>query len=193
MDRRMIVQSKIDRANHVRRMERALIGTLAFALCFFMVMPKRRSDEGVPLKTIEYQLESYELPPPTRVSRHVAPPALPRIPIVSEDATLPEEVTIEETVLDIDESLVDEIPEMATVNEKVVFVKKQEEEKPAPPGSIELALLIDAYGRVDSLYVVKNPSGNKRALDEAIRRAYRTIFIDERPTQQTMKWIRRKF
>ena len=193
----MTSATKHERLNHVKRMELGLIGALALLVVLFVSLPKRQGMPSPQRHRQDMRLDSYELPPPVRLASRVAPPALPQVPLVSEDESLPTEASIEESVLNLNEPLIQDVPEMATDIGLPVLDSRPRgpvnPERRVQAGSIELALLIDSYGRVDSLYVIKNPSGNQKALDTAIRTAYRTRYVDECSTEKGMKWIRRKF
>jgi len=198
MNRHSVLLFKAERFTYRKRLELGLVIALSLLLALVCVVPRRLANPEVDTIYIDFDIENVEIPPPTRQHARIAPPHLPQLPIPTEDEWLPDEATIDESTLDLAFLDLPEPPsELPYDGRRVVFRAKKKEkhtERRRTNKDIILALLVDINGQVDSLYVVKNPSGDEDVLAEAIRTAYRTRFVDDRPKKnKTFHWIRRKF
>lgn len=198
MHQKKVLEFKAERFTYRRRMELGLVITLSVLLILIHVLPKRMHTAELEIVYVDFNIENVEIPPTTRQQARIAPPLLPQLPIPSEDEWLPEEATIDESILELAFLELPDPPSELPYDgqRRLVFRAKKKEkhtEKRRKGKDIVLALMVDVHGQVDSLYVVKNPSGDADILAEAIRTAYRTRFIDDRPKNKAVHWIKRKF
>ncbi len=188
-----------ERWAYQKRLELGIIIALCLFIMLVIVTPKKYSSKTPDIFYINKSLINIDMPPITKHRESKPPPILPQIPMLSEDDLLPSEATIEETLLDLSLIEIPDAPDPVPFDgyKQIVFSETKKctgEVKPRrKSGKIILALLVDQHGRVDSLYVVKNPGNDKQALSNAIYSAYRTLFVDERPSKKKIRWIQKKF
>lgn len=137
--------------------EKALVASLVFHLVMFGMLPKKIRFEGTEIKSpsqVEFQAEDI---PQTQQEMKRAVPPRPAVPIPSENEEIPEDLTIEETELDFDETLPPPPPPpQKSADDEYVFIPY--DSPPEPVGGFgslnkylkypEMARLAGVEGRV---------------------------------------------
>jgi protein TonB len=164
-----------------------LVITLGFSILFFQVFKRihvKSLQRSVSLNTLEVE----EIPE-TQQERKAPPPARPTVPIASEDEDLPEDETIDETIINFDDqppppppppdddAIVfvpyDEPPQpiggFAAIQRKLVYPEIAR--KAGVEGRVLVYAQIDEDGTVQRTKVVKSlgPNGCDEAAVNAIR------------------------
>ena len=188
------------------RLERALIVSLLAAVILFSLsrrMPRR-------IKNVEFTggpvLASVDLMPITQQGGVPRPPNLPQIPIPTEDEFLPDDETIEDTSLE----LLENIPMFdgfgrgsamggsggfgpRPIREVIPEYPKDERSRGAA-GVVELFILVNAEGYVDSVRVLVNTTMSKVLEQSAIRAARMSQYVPAtRDGRNVSRWIRRPY
>ncbi len=149
--------------------EAALVITLVFLIGLFYAFKKFES--GVKLqKTIDTKIEVQDIPP-TKQLQKPPPPALPKIPVESEDEDIPEDLTIEETEIDFTKPM-EELPPppeeeepivpFYALSEKPEVIKRVQAEYPelakkaGIEGTVVLKVLVNTKGDVEKVEVLKS-------------------------------------
>ncbi len=187
------------------RYEKGLIISLAVMIAFFGFFKKRetyiRQYRPAPLTVFEL-----DFVPPTSQNAISRPPSLPRVPVPSEDEYLPEDETIELTMLDLSE----DIPLFdgfggegeaspyggmgpRPVKEVIPGYAKEERDR-GVEGVIELMILVNSRGTVDSVKVVVNSTSSTRLERAAVDAAYKSAYVPaSRDGKKISRWIRRPY
>ena len=124
-------------------------------------------------------------------------PPRPKVPIPSDDPTIPEDLTIEETELDL--LPLPPINALGSGRESITAPRPVAEVFPEYPssekkrgveGEIELALFVGKDGKVKNVQTVKNSTHSKACERSAIQAAYQTRFIPaKRKNMKVAVWI----
>lgn len=199
-----------EKAEYRIRLEQALMFILGIMISLFILsrrIPYRQKKEwglGV------FSVLSIDMMPATTQGGILRPPTLPKVPVPSEDEYLPEDETIDSTRLNILEGIGlfdgegiiggggrgsgfgggmgprpigDVIPEYP-----------EEEMKRGVEGVVELAILVNDMGRVDSVQVLTNTTLSKSLERAAIQAAYRSRYLPaRRDGRRISRWIRRPY
>lgn len=121
--------SKDLKKQYKKLLELSLIASLVFHIFMFQGFKKFERKNFDLLSKIS-QLEVEEVPQ-TQQEKTAPPPARPTVPIPSEDESLPEDETIDDTILDFDEEA-PPAPPPPDASQQIVFVPHDED--PAPIG-----------------------------------------------------------
>ncbi len=179
-----------------RTLELAIIGSLVLHLGLFHALPNFELDY-MPERSAEIEIEVKDIPQTEHVRNLPPPPARPSVPIPTEDPEVPEDLTIEQTDINLDLATLPPPPESGEgddVNQGYVFIPY--DEPPAPiggyaaiqknlkypeiarkaglEGSVVLGVLIDKKGNAIKTEVLKD-SGTNVGFEEAASRAVMTI------------------
>ncbi len=186
-----------DRKSQYRRnIEKAFLITLAFFLALVLGRPRFALEVSKGLKPgIQITVENI---PATRQFRRPPPPPRPTIPVPSDDPTIPEDLTIEETTLKY--TSYDEIPEGPTSSgarfvppRPIAWVfpeYPEEERKRGVQGLVRLSLHIDETGRVIEAIVIENTTGSEKCAQAAIAAALGSRFSPAREGSRPVShWI----
>ncbi len=202
-----------EKASYRIRFEQALIVVLSVMIIFF-VLSKRipyRPFQRVPI--IGFSTLSIEdLMPATRQGGLPRPPALPQVPIPSEDEFLPEDETIDSTRLNVRQGIPifdgdgtgsgagggDGFGYGGGMGAKpirdVIPEYPEEERKQGVEGVVELAILVNEMGRVDSVRVLLNTTRSQRLEKSAIQAAMKSRYMPPRHQgKRISRWIRRPY
>lgn len=145
---------------------------IALALIILVLYSFKKFEAGYELeKKVDIKIETVEIPQTEQINRP-PPPARPAIPVASEDESIPDELTIEETEIDftkpIDESPPpppeeeEPIVEFYALSEKPDVIKRVEPKYPelarkaGIEGLVVVKVLIDTKGDVEKVEVVKS-------------------------------------
>lgn len=159
--------------------------SLTLSLLFFLIVIHLSPDvelapqeKGSP--TVLIHVEDI---PMTRQAYRPPPPPKPAIPIPSDDESIPEEETIEETTLKytIFEAEATPIPGITLTPPKPiawVFPEfPEEEKKKGVSGVVKLSLHINEKGKVINVIVMDNTTGSEKCAQAAIEAAYGSRFF----------------
>lgn len=123
--------------------------------------------------------------PVTRQTRRTPPPPKPTVPVPSDDETIPEDETIEETTLKVTNifDYTDGLPGITGITEtppkrlKMVFPEYPDGEgKKGVVGFVRLSLHIDKKGKVVEVVVLENTTNSDKYAQNAIDAAFDTPF-----------------
>ncbi len=126
--------------------------------------------------------------PVTRQTRRAPPPPKPSVPIPSDDETIPEDVTIEETILkDTIYDLADGSPDVGGIRitpPKLINLTApempKEEYKRGVQGIVKLSVHVDIKGRVVEVVVLDNTTKSEKCARAAIEAAYGSRYFPAR-------------
>ncbi len=145
--------------------------------------------------TLEMSSREQELPrviisaesiPLTRQAHRTPPPPKPTVPIPSDDESIPEDETIEETTLQYTTifDLSDGVPSMmglgVTPPKPIAWVFPEypdEDRKKGVEGVVKLSIHVDKNGRVIEVVVLKNTTNSENCAAAAIEAAYASRFF----------------
>jgi len=190
-----------------RRFELGLVISLALAMSLFVV--SKRLDQGreVPVYIVGDDFSALDLPPVTKSGGRPKVPTLPSVPIASEDESIPEEETIELTELDLSVGIVSleglGFDDFGSVGGGSTGPRPLRETVPEYPdelkrkgveGTVLLSILVNARGRVDSVYVLENSSGSRRLEKAAVEAAKLSLYMPSRQGDDRRSiWIQRPY
>jgi len=159
---------------------------------------RREVERGV------YSILTVDLVPVTTQGGIPRPPDLPQVPIPTEEEYMPEDETIEITRLVLTEGIplfdgtgkrggglggVGPRPAREVIPEYPKEVRARGVE-----GVVELAILVNHRGGVDSVRVLRNTTQNKRLEQAAIQAAYKSwYFPAQRDGKKVSCWIQRPY
>ncbi|MFQ5674745.1 MAG: energy transducer TonB [bacterium] len=136
--------------------------------------------------------------PITNQTRIKPPPPRPTVPVPSEDESIPEDATIEETTLKYANIFEDEgppgMPSTRFIPPKPiawVFPEYPEEEKKkGVHGVVKLSIHIDEKGKVIEVVVLDNTTNSEKCAQAAVDAAYGSRFRPARDGARTVNfWI----
>lgn len=195
-----------ERRRYRVRLEKALVLSLTALTLLFGIsrrMPQRKKRVAVFSGS---SLASVDLTPITQQGGIPRPPTLPQIPIPTEDEFLPEDETIEETTLEILENipLFDGFGRGTgfegsggfgprPIREVIPEYSKEERNRGAQ-GVVELYILVNSEGYVDSVRVLVNTTTSRILEQAAIRAAKMSQYVPAtRDGRNVARWIRRPY
>lgn len=176
------------------RFERALSFSLACLILLFGIsrrFPERR--ESMWSKR-SFEIIQVEYIPSTPRTNNLRVPSVPTVPLITESEMLPDEEILDITDFDTDVFT----PDMSdafdmSLEDLGLAGGDREDIGNAVNGVVVLGLLINQYGRVDSVRVVKNTTRSKSFETEVINTAFRARYIFEDDRIQKSRWIERSF
>lgn len=177
--------------------EKALILTLSFFILAVFFSPKLSiSPDNQALSEIVINVESIPL---TRQARPMPPPLRPAVPIPSDDESIPEDETIDETTLKYTNvfDLLDGIPSMTGIQitppRPIAWVFPEypdEEKKNGVEGVVKLSIHINKEGKVIEVVVLENTTNSESCAAAAIEAAYASRFFPAKEGARTVSsWI----
>jgi TonB family protein len=183
------------------------VGLMVSLLCMILVFGlSRRMPRGRQRK-IEmgpYAILALDPVPVTNPGGIPRPPDLPQVPIPTEDEYLPEDETIDDTKLVLTEG----IPLFEGTGRRgggvggmgprpireVIPEYPKEARDRGVEGIVELAILVNQVGGVDSVRVLWNTTKSKRLERAAIQAAYKSrYFPAQRDGKRIAYWIQRPY
>ncbi len=136
--------------------------------------------------------------PVTRQLRRSPPPPKPTVPVPSDDESIPEDETIEETNLRLS-TFFDDANGMTAPSVTLVPAKPiawvfpeypEEEKKKGVQGVIRLSIHINSLGKVVEVLVIENTTNSERCAQAAVAAAYGSRFFPARERGQAVgSWI----
>lgn len=177
--------------------KKALVVTLVFFSLLVAISPRiKLSVEEVVPPNIIIHVENI---PITRQTRMKPPPKKPTVPVPSEDETIPEDVTIEETTLKYTNIFDDSpgVPGMTGTNitppKPIAWVFPEypkEEKKKGVQGVVKLSIHIDDKGKVVEVIVLDNTTNSEKCAQAAVDAAYGSRFRPAKEGNRAVKfWI----
>jgi len=163
--------------------KKALVITLAFFILLVFISPRiKLSIKEVGQPNIIINVENIPL---TRQTRMKPPPPKPTVPIPSEDETIPEDATIEETTLKYTNIFDDPPGVSGIIGTKITPPKPiawvfpeypKEEKKKGVHGVVKLSIHIDNKGKVVEVIVLDNTTSSEKCAQAAVEAAYGSRF-----------------
>jgi len=181
-------QFKKVRITYQKRLEIALIISLSLMILVFLVVPRRFAHQQPEIKPVFIRFDIEDIPLTKQyVKRGQPKPRRPVIPLPTEEPSVPEDETIEETNINwnigdspfaldgITASRADTIPPRPLVQ---VFPEYPEQERKRNiAGTVRLLVKINSSGKVINVVVSKNTTGSKLCERAAVQAAYRSTYI----------------
>ncbi len=197
---------KREKVRYRVRFEKALILSLVFTILLFGLFRRIPRQRNRKFEIKGYSFFSMDIVPATTQTGAPQPPALPEVPIPTEDEYLPEDETIEETKLNLTEGipLFDAIGDrgegmgsggmgLRPIKEVIPEYPKKERRK-GVEGVVELKILVNSKGEVDSVVVLQNTTKSKVLEKAAIQAAYKSLYLPaKRNGKKISLWIRRPY
>ncbi len=163
--------------------KKALVITLVFFILLVFISPRiKLSIKEVGQPNIIINVENI---PITRQTRMKPPPPKPTVPIPSEDETIPEDATIEETTLKYT-NIFDDPPSVSGIRGTKITPPKpiawvfpeypKEEKKKGVHGVVKLSIHIDSKGKVVEVIVLDNTTSSEKCAQAAVEAAYGSRF-----------------
>lgn len=163
--------------------KKAFVITLAFFNLFVFISPRiKLSIKEVGPPNISINVENI---PITRQTRMKPPPKKPTVPVPSEDETIPEDVTIEETTLKYT-NIFDDLPGVPGITGVNMTPPKpiawvfpeypEKEKKRGVQGVVKLSIHIDDKGKVVEVVVLDNTTRSEKCAQAAVEAAYGSRF-----------------
>jgi len=183
------------------RLEKSLVFTLAITLILFLLFKTRNAKYEIPEYVFSSEMVVNEIMPVTRQAGRQRPPVIPRIPIVSEDEFVHEDVTIDIVDLNLVEGLeAYDIPGQNSSRPmsgprpllEVIPEYPDDLRKKGIAGVINLSILVNLAGKVDSVIVLGNSTKNQRLARAAVAAAYKTVYMPLKTRAKNKAfWIKR--
>jgi TonB family protein len=190
---------------YLARLELGLVIALSLFTAVFVVSKRLNKKIEVPIYIASDNLSLLDLPPVTKPGGAPKVPTLPQVPVPSEDDALPEEETIELTELDMSIGFPTfegngpgDNGQWGGANmgprplREVIPDYPDDLKKKGIEGVVLLSVLVNQSGRVDSVWVVENSSGNRRLAHAAIEAARETVYMPIKNMKNKRSvWIQR--
>lgn len=189
------------RTHYKLNLERSTIIVLCLLIVIFILFPYFTPRKNENHKTIVTTIVAEDIP----VTRHGAyrkPPPKPAIPIPSEDALFPQDVTIEETEIRYDlpsPQIGTGLPgQMAVFQPRPIFEVipeyPEEVQKKGIQGLVKLHIHINEAGLVDEVVILENTTSSSVCADAAKEAALKGRYIPAKKSgQPTDLWITRTY
>lgn len=180
-------------------LKRSLLITL-IAFNFIFLLSPRFEINAPRIDTHAIVTIDVENIPATRQTRTTSPPPRPTIPVPTDDESVPENETIEETDLkyttffDDTKSNLPGMPQLrVTPPRPVAWVFPEfpeSEKKNAVRGTVKLSIRVSEKGKVVEVVVIENTTNSSRCADAAIAAAYGSRFLPAREGSKAVSyWI----
>jgi TonB family protein len=196
-----------ERGKYRVRFEQGMILSLVCAILVFGVS-RRMGQREIKGKQGPYIISSVDIIPVTKYGGIPRRPTLPQVPIPSEDERLPDDETIDTTELDLTKGLPffdgfgDGVPGGLIVKSgsgprpirEVIPEYPEDERKRGVEGVVELAILVNSQGGVDSVRVVLNTTNSRLLERSAVQAAFRSRYMPaKREGKKISRWIQRPY
>lgn len=185
---------------YLLRIKRATVISLVLIILLFWSFPviEIKKEENSEIVFTSLNVENI---PITRQGTRRKPPPKPAVPIPADDELIPEDLTIEETELDL-EQYSQQIGMGLIASAPVVYQPRpifevipeypQELQKKGIEGIIKLHIHINKYGLVDEVVVLENTTGSRRCALSAKKAALKSRYLPAKKSKKpTDIWITR--
>jgi TonB family protein len=191
------------------RIRRALAFVLGFLILFFCVMKRMPEKHDRGITKFSMTPLYVDLIPNTVQGGLPRMPTVPQVPIPSEDDYVPADETIDSTRLNLAEGIVSLDGWAGSGDQsgggggwggiprplhEVIPEYPREEQAKGIEGVVELALLVNSRGRVDSVVVKRNTSRNATLERAAIEAAIKSTYMPAKQKGRNISmWIQRPY
>jgi TonB family protein len=171
-----------------KRIEKSLIISLAFLIVLLHVFPKVFEHEPREREPLPFTFEIEEIPVTKQtIRRGQQPPKKPVIPVASEDPCIPEDLTIDETVIDwnagdalfgnsgLTVGRLDAIPPRPIV--QVLPEYPKELQKQNVRGIVKVMIYVSERGQVREAVVTENSTGHDACSRAALNAAKKSSYL----------------
>ena len=170
-----------------KTIEKSLVISLAFLLVLLHIFPKIYEPKPVELVPIPFKFEIEDIPITKQTVRRGQRPQKPVIPIASEDPDIPQDFTIDETIIDwnagdaltgnsgLTTGRTDTIPPRPIV--QVLPEYPKELQKQNVKGTVKVLIYVDENGRVQEAVVTENSTGSDACSEAALVAAKQSSYI----------------
>jgi hypothetical protein len=185
------VYYEIEKRQYRIRFEKALSATLLCIIVLFVVFRRSSLTFEVKWRKNKYEVIQVDFIPTTQRIARDHFPTMPTVPLFDEVEIFPEDEELD--LKDI--SPADVFSDMDEIQIEDVGLTKSNlnDNWNAESGMVVLRLLINQYGRVDSVRVEKNTTRSKSFEAEAINMAFRGRYLFEDGRMQESRWIERSY
>ncbi|MFQ5771912.1 MAG: energy transducer TonB [bacterium] len=178
-------------------LKKSLIITLAFFILLIYLSPRLDVElEEIEPSNVIIDIENI---PVTHQIKRTPPPPKPMIPVPSDDETIPEDLTIEETTLKYT-TIFDYTPDgfgmsgiRTTPPRPIAWVfpeYPEEEKKKGVQGVVKLSIHINDKGKVIEVVVLDNTTGSQKCAQAAIDAAFGSRFFPAKEGSKPINyWI----
>ena len=182
------------RGSYTLNVKRAVVITLVLLNSLVLLSPKvKLKSEDVTPPQITIDVENI---PITRQSRRTPPPPRPTVPVPSDDETIPEDETIEETTLKYT-TFYDDFPNGVPAFKGIRITPPkplalafpeypEKEKKRGVQGVVKLSVHVSKRGKVIEVVVLENTTGSEKCAQAAIEAAYGSRYF---PAKEGNKFV----
>ena len=195
-----------EKASYRTRLEKGLIISLSLMILMFLASRRIPQKPKKVWTLSSLTTVALDVTPRTTHGGMPRPPTLPQVPILTEDEYLPEDETIELTQLNVSEDipLFDGFgsggggtylgPARPRPIKEVIPEYPDSERKQGIEGVVVLEILVNEWGKVDSVRVVHNNTQSRRLERSAIEAAYKSKYMPAtRDGRKVPIWIQRPY
>jgi TonB family protein len=180
------------------RLEKTTVISLLFFILFFLLMPKKIDIKLMEPKPLHLSIKIEDVPITIQqVRRGIKKPSRPTIPLPVEDLSVPEDETIDSTVIDLDAGFslfgkgvlnatkADTVPPRPI--RQVIPGYPEEDQKREISGVIGLLIKVNKKGKVVNVVVTSNSTGSvfceKAAIEAAYQSSYYPAALADKPVE----------
>lgn len=188
--------------NYQINLEKAMIVVLCLVILLFLLFPKFNLTQNKPEGIIFTSLNIEDIPI-TRQGMRRKPPPKPAVPIPSENESIPDDLTIEDTEINFD-LLSNQIGQGILSGRPAIFQPRPifevipeyfyELQKKGIEGLVKLHLHINKYGRVERAIVIENTTNSEICANAAKTAALKCRYVPAKSSGKTVDiWITRTY
>lgn len=194
----MADKNKLFRLSYRINIQRAAVLSLLFVILLFQLLPKRIETKKVELEPVFLSFTIEEIPVTRQTVRRGRPaPKKPVVPLPSEDPSIPEDLTIDETLIQWDAGdspfgrsglttgRADTIPPRPLVQVMPEYPESLRKQK--IEGSVRLLLKVDGNGSVINVVIAENSTGSDLCAEAALEAAKRSSYLPARAGERMLE------
>lgn len=199
------LKRNIFREQYQINLEKATITSLCLIILLLFLFPRIQLKRPVKIEGPVTSIFVEDIPV-TRQGVPRQPPPKPVVPIPSEDESIPEDVTIEDTELDFDQFSLPQgtggsgimVGQVEIFQPRPIFEVipeySEDLQKKGIEGIVKLHLHIDRFGRVIDVLVLENSTGSNTCSNAASEAAWKGRYIPAKKNGElTDIWITRTY
>ena len=190
------------RRNYQINLEKATIAALCLLILLFFLFPKFHLSQKEPEKIIFTSLNIEDIPI-TRQGTRRKPPSKPAVPIPSENESIPDDLTIEDTEINFDH-VSNQVGTGIFSGRPAIFQPRpifevipeypHELQKKGIEGLVRLHLHINKHGRVERAIIIENTTNSEICANAAKTAALKCRYIPAKSSGKTVDiWITRTY